>query len=586
MLSPNHRVVARLLTPLAICAFACLAASAHHSAPYRPAQQQPAPVPGQISGHVYRADTGEPVPKAVVSLIPRFAANSGGRRGPSPDQSGQPDARSVLTAGDGSFTISDVLPGTYTVRSSHVGFIAQTYGQDRTHGPSTVQLGSSQTLDHIDIRMTPAGVIAGTVVDQDGDPLQGMQVSAEQVRYQPGGSMRENTVNSESTDDQGNFRLSGLDPGTYLLGVSPASSLGGIPPAVTYPQTYYPGGALSIDAAEHLEIHAGQNLTGLHIALTALPTHTINGIVFDESGDAGGRRRYILSVVSGGLVSRGGGAVRPDGTFAIRGLPPGDYVIAATSVARGGDGDSTASIGTGFATVQLGDSDTNISIEIGRAAEIRGNVMEATGQSAAFVGKRLMLQPSQDSSSPRMIPGGGGSTLGTPPLDSSGSFDFKEVPPGHYHFSLGGQNTQGSVYVKQASCSGRDYTDVPLEVQSSSVLDRCQIILGSDTGSVSGQVTDGTNATPGQVVILVPASRQLRQVARYTVTATSDNYGNFTLSGVVPGDYVLFATDPRDDQAYFSIDFPEVHSHDTLSISVASNQSQPVVLHPISLSSQ
>src|ERR1700691_2434371 len=96
----NFKMV-RLLAAVLLCALASFAPRA-----IRP-QQQPAPVPGQISGHVYRSDTGEPLSKAVISLPPRFAASEAGRgaRRGATDPSGQPDARSVLTAGDGSFTI-------------------------------------------------------------------------------------------------------------------------------------------------------------------------------------------------------------------------------------------------------------------------------------------------------------------------------------------------------------------------------------------------------------------------------------------------------------------------------------------------
>jgi hypothetical protein len=223
-----------------------------------------------------------------------------------------------------------------------------------------------------------------------------------------------------------------------------------------------------------------------------------------------------------------------------------------------------------------------VTIEIGRAGEVRGNIIEATGQTAAYVGKRVMLQPSQDASSPRLIPGAGGGTFATPPLDSSGAFDFKQVAPGHYHFSLGGQNgATGNVYIKQATCSGRDYSDQALEVQSSSLLDHCQIVLASDTGSISGQVVDSSIASAGMVVVLVPASRQQRQIARYTLTTNSDNAGNFNLTGIVPGDYLLFATAPRDDQPYFALDYADQHSRDAVSISITSNQNQTATLHPI-----
>jgi hypothetical protein len=567
----------RLLAPALVLAFALSAVISLHAQFSAQQQQQAAAVPpGQITGHVYRTDTGEPIAKAIITAVPRFAANQGGPGGRGGGPNGNmSEARSAITGADGSFIIDDVVPADYVVRASHTGYVAQAFGQDRTHGPRTVTVAASQTLDRVDIRLIPAGVITGAIVDQDGDPLESVNVSAVQLRYQRGGQVQENVENAEETDDQGNFRLSGLNPGAYLIQANAGNRgrFGGVAPPVAYAPAYF-GGGTSAETAQPIQVDAGATITGIRIGLVAQQTHSIVGQIVDSGPGAG--RRYTIQVMQGESGPRGGTFVRPDGSFVVRNVTPGEYTLMA--IGMNGGPDSAGGSVPGYASVVVGDADASVMIEVGRAGEVRGNVMEASGQTAAYVGHRLQLQPVMDSSSSEPKLGMAGGTLSTPQLDSSGTFDFKEVPPGHFNFSLAGQ---AGVYVKQASCGGQDYSERPIEILSSTVLDRCQIILASDTGSVSGQVTDGANAVSGMLVVLVPDSRDLRQVPRYTFTANSDNYGNFQINGVIPGDYTVFAVEPRDDQAYFSLDYADQHSRESAQVTVAANQSQTVNLRPI-----
>ncbi len=67
---------------------------------------------GQISGRVYRSDTGEPVPKAQVELYPSDpeTAKAAGAE------------RIVRTGTDGTFVFPDLPAGTFGVSVWHNGF--------------------------------------------------------------------------------------------------------------------------------------------------------------------------------------------------------------------------------------------------------------------------------------------------------------------------------------------------------------------------------------------------------------------------------------------------------------------------------
>jgi hypothetical protein len=83
-----------------------------------------------------------------------------------------------------------------------------------------------------------------------------------------------------------------------------------------------------------------------------------------------------------------------------------------------------------------------------------------------------------------------------------------------------------------------------------------------------GKVTDGENPAPGLVVVLVPESRQLRRIPRYTLTAHTDVSSQYKIAGVVPGDYLRLAVPPNAYHSYFSLDFPERHSDIAARVSV------------------
>ena len=104
--------------------------------------------PGQITGHVYRADTNEPLPRAVVSLNPQ------GGRGITVTASPQ----STRTDVNGAYTFTTVTPGNYTLSAQHTGFINEMYMRAVMGTiPETVSVTAGETRSKIDIRLLAAG---------------------------------------------------------------------------------------------------------------------------------------------------------------------------------------------------------------------------------------------------------------------------------------------------------------------------------------------------------------------------------------------------------------------------------------------
>jgi len=82
--------------------------------------------------------------------------------------------------------------------------------------PAIITLAADENHGGLAIRLQPFGVISGIVLDEDGDPVAGVQVSA----LTPGFQRRRRTLMHRSetmTDNRGRYRLNTLAPGRYAV---------------------------------------------------------------------------------------------------------------------------------------------------------------------------------------------------------------------------------------------------------------------------------------------------------------------------------------------------------------------------------
>jgi hypothetical protein len=160
---------------------------------------------GHIDGVVVNQATGEPVKKAMVFLYDLNVIY--GTNGPS--------RYSTSADLNGGFAIDQITPGRYTIVADRPGFLPETY---RVSGTSSIMIGPGQSLGGLRLQLAPQGSISGRVLDEDGDPITDVRLQVQKWSVINGvrrlnGAGRGN----DSADDQGNFRISGLDPGRYII---------------------------------------------------------------------------------------------------------------------------------------------------------------------------------------------------------------------------------------------------------------------------------------------------------------------------------------------------------------------------------
>jgi hypothetical protein len=195
-----------------------------------PQAPQAAAPKATVEGTVTRANSGQPLKGATVTLL---RANTTGQN-PLANLAGNAElqnrlgalisnlgggAVAVNTDANGRFVITGVDAGDYRISAQREGFIRSEFGQRTPTGTGvTVKLTAGQ-LFNANIPMTPGSVISGRVITPDGDPALNAPVQAYTYQYANGERTLAQVANAE-TNDLGEYRLFGLEPGEYFVSVT------------------------------------------------------------------------------------------------------------------------------------------------------------------------------------------------------------------------------------------------------------------------------------------------------------------------------------------------------------------------------
>jgi hypothetical protein len=240
-----------------------------------------------------------------------FGGGFGGQQGQGPGGG----RNQVTTGDDGTYSFLNVNPGQYQVVVDRDGFITQEYGQRSWVSGTgvTLTVTAGQKLANINVAMVPAGTIAGTIRDETGEAMAGIQVQALSYQYQ-NGSKTLVSAKQVPTDDRGEYRLFWLPPGDYYVSAIPngpggrrgqagqnlaaivqqlglTQAAGAINAAVAaptadeaYAPSYYPGG-IDPENAVAITLPPAQELDRMDFVLRPIQMLTVSGKVtpFDVS---------------------------------------------------------------------------------------------------------------------------------------------------------------------------------------------------------------------------------------------------------------------------------------------------------------
>src|SRR4029078_3431104 len=103
----------------------------------------------RIRGRVFAADTGKPVPGAIVTLVDTRASNPNERQG-----------RWIRTDADGRWEAQDLRPGAYVLSVSKAGYLKIEYGQKRPfERGKSLDVAAGQVLERIALVLTSRALL-------------------------------------------------------------------------------------------------------------------------------------------------------------------------------------------------------------------------------------------------------------------------------------------------------------------------------------------------------------------------------------------------------------------------------------------
>jgi protocatechuate 3,4-dioxygenase beta subunit len=502
-----------------------------------------------IEGRVIDATTGAPLRNTAVSLAPSPVAGMA--------QSTLIGSGAVSDA-EGKFAMKGIGPGTYRLSATRAGYLQSQYG---ARGPgkqgTPLTLVARQSMTAVAMRMTRGGVITGKVLDDLGDPVERASVAT--MRYRFMGNERQLFQSlGASTDDQGNYRIFGLDPGRYYLRVTPSSSnlssinQSGPPTTTTYIPVYYPNTAEESSAGQ-IEIGAGSEMAGVNFALTRSRTYRITGDVQDMIG--GGNSITVLLRPRKGPTMPGGTRFTTlnakQSKLEIQGVVPGSYVLIAAMSDQG-------RTYNGQVEIDVTDRDiSGISIPLQAGSEIAGEVrvedeaqIDLTALQVSANGMSTVSLMTAAAGAPSSFTFG---TRAQAKVAEDGKFTLTNVFADANRLSLTG--LPAGFYVKAMQMGSQDVLESAPDFASAQG-SGLRITVSGKAGTATGTVTDSSDKpVGGAAVVLIPKSEKRRAGSQFYKTAITDQKGLFTIKGVDPGDYKAYAWEDVETQAWMDPEF-------------------------------
>lgn len=496
----------------------------------RPGDQAPRGT-AVLRGFVMAADTGAPIRRAQVRVSASEAQ----------------DTRITATDEQGRFELKELVAGRYTVTASKGGFVTLQYGQRRPGERGTpVDLPAGQTLEKVVIGLPRGSVIAGSIVDEFGEPLTGAQVSVLRYAYVNGRRQLRPAGQSDRTDDQGSFRVFGLPPGEYYVTATLRDDRGprmlqqadDDAPASGYAPTYFPGTTSPADA-QRVVVNLGEEVNGVAFGLTLVPLARVSGRVVGPAGLA--PVGPVVAMPDDAMRLSGGGIrtgqTRADGSFEIPGLAPGRYVLQV------GRGRRSGSDLVGRTSIVVAGADVdNVTIPLTAPAVARGRVETDTGASPVFRESQVRISAVPADQAPAAAFGSGAMS----PVADDHSFELR----GMSGPSFLRVNAPSGWYLKRILLDGQDVTDVPLAFDPGSQVAGLRVVLTQSAAAVSGSIRDdrGAAVLDATVVVFPDDDALWLPQSRFIRTARPDTSGRFDIGGL-PGSsaYRIIAVQALED---------------------------------------
>ena len=372
------------------------------------------------------------------------------------------------------------------------------------------------------------GSITGTVVDDFGDPVEGLTVRAWGLRYADGGRVVQAAGVSRETDDRGEYRLFHLRPGRYLVSAADDDAQSAM--------TYHPDTTV-LSSATPITVRPSQQTPGAHVRHTRIRHARVAGVARSSAGAPLDGTVMLTDARRTGSIGGSRLTLARGGTFEFTGVPPGQYMVRAVtgeSAARSPEVAVQPLLVTGADVPAL-------TLVTAPTANVSGRiVLEGAPADTGDLYFAIAAAPDPD-----YVPYN--ARRATSLVTGNRTFEIRGLV-GPTRFTL----LDGSPgwWLKSVDIQGVNAAEEPVTFSGArDSRDDVTIVLSSAGATVAGRVrSDDARAVDDYRVVLFPARRD-RWFAgsRYIrMVGGPDADGGYTLNSVRPGEYFIVAISELD----------------------------------------
>jgi hypothetical protein len=255
-----------------------------------------------VAGRIYDTESGNGISGAQINASPENIPGA--------------DRKETFADASGNYSIEGLHAGNYQVEYYNIdGYNQNAQWNDRKQ----IVTALGQKIGDIDFALTRGITISGTVLDEEGNPVSGVGVSAQ--------SNSTNTYDSKRVKDDGRFTVAGFRPNSSVIVRPYGGDFAGKPTTIKIEETSITGVQLTVAPAA--------KITATVTGSTGQPASGENFYVRSQGQDQG----YDQSRANaGGVVTFDGLA---EGTYDIRYQPtefsnsPADPLLETVSVSKG-----------------------------------------------------------------------------------------------------------------------------------------------------------------------------------------------------------------------------------------------------------
>jgi hypothetical protein len=458
-----------------------------------------------LRGKVINSVTGEPISGARVQLSYQQVQ---------------------FTQSDGSFVFTDLPRGQVAVQAKKPGFFNE-YELGRAAPWMSSEIAAQGDLI---VKLTPEGIIFGELRNENDEPIEGATVKLQRWLVQ-NGRRQLRSLAQIITNDEGNFRLAELTPGSYYLsfmlpdrGTQTVGEMRGKKQEdVGYGSQFYPGTS-DIAAATTLQIRPGGPV---HISQTFRPQH-----LFEIAGvvrGAGLQSAFDFSLVNSFGESIPLNVRRNPSTneFQLSGIPAGSYLLSVIFFLPGNDPPITIP------------APLTASLPIHLISDLRGLQLTLAPAIQALVQLRDEIQPDASSNNfhpvsltliPREFSHDQSINVPASPDAPSAPSRFENLAPGTYSVQA---MPLGFGYVSELRCGSLDLLREDLTIAPGTSPPPIEVTLRGDSAQLTAALMDAGKS--GMLVIYS------QEYPRRSLLASFARGTPVSIPNLPPGTYQVFA---------------------------------------------